>query len=84
MRYCVCIQFPTPPQIEEIYHVAENVFPVVDKHEEEDVEESFAYVDAEKVREQLHAFPAYRSYVEATPISRVGESIFVPDDEALK
>lgn len=64
--------------------MAEHVFPVVYKHEEEDVEESFAYVDAEKVREQLRAFPAYRTYVEATPISRVGESIFIPDEEAFK
>lgn len=66
-------------QIAEIYYIAEATFPVTDMHADEDVEESFAYVDADKIREQLRAFPAYRSYVEVTPITKAGAVAIAPD-----
>ncbi len=69
----------TPQQIAEIYYIAEATFPVVNIHAEEDVEDSFAYVDADKIREQLTAFPAYRSYVQVTPITRAGAVEIAPD-----
>lgn len=62
----------TKDEIVEIKELAECAFQLLDRHADETPEEGFAYVDAEKVKERLRAFPAYADYVAATPISESG------------
>lgn len=56
----------------EIKPLAESVFRAMDLNKDEQMEESIAYLEAEKVRARLAAFPAYADFTKATPISEAG------------